>query len=127
MADTVQSISDIEFGATLPTFDPDTSIDNIKRFGKYVGWGTGRFTSHEIARMEGFPGAIVPGVLSQGYLGAMIHRWAPTAQIVNIDTVFRAPVLADQAHQITGVVTNIDEDEKTVENGYHDRQRRPGN
>ncbi len=115
MADTVQTIEDVEFGSTLPRFDPDTSLDNIKRFGKHVGWGTGRFTSHEIARKEGFPGAIVPGVLSQGFLGAMIHRWAPTAQIVVIDTVFRAPVLVDQPHQITGEVTNIDEEENIVE------------
>lgn len=115
VAEVIQSIADVEFGETLPAFDPDTSLDNIKRFGKHVGWGTGRFTSHEIARKEGFPGAIVPGVLSQGFLGAMIHRWAPTAQIVVIDTVFRAPVLVDQPHKITGVVTNIEEDENTVE------------
>lgn len=115
MSEVIQSIADVEFGETLPAFDPDTSLDNIKRFGQHVGWGTGRFTSHEIARKEGFPGAIVPGVLSQGFLGAMIHRWAPTAQIVVIDTVFRAPVLVDQPHKITGVVTNIDEDENTVE------------
>ena len=30
-------------------------------------------------------------------------------------TVFRAPVLADDEHQITGVVTDIDEDEHLVE------------
>lgn len=115
VADTVNSLADVEFGETLPAFDPDTSLDNIKRFGRHVGWGTGRFTDHDIARKEGFPGAIVPGVLSQGFLGAMIHRWAPSAQIVVIDTVFRAPVLVDHPHKITGVVTNIDEDEQTVE------------
>ena len=29
--------------------------------------------------------------------------------------MFRAPVLVDQPHKITGVVTDIDEDELTVE------------
>lgn len=112
---TVGAIADVEFGGELPTFAPDTSIDATRRFGQYVGWNTPRFTDHEGARKEGLPGAIVPGVMSQGFLGAMIHRWAPVAEIISIDTVFRAPVLVDQPHKITGVVTDIDEDELTVE------------
>lgn len=115
MVDTVSKVSEVEFGGELPSFEPDTSIDNMRRFGAYVGWDSPRFTDHEGARKEGLPGAIVPGVMSQGFLGAMIHRWAPDADIITIDTVFRAPVLVDQAHKITGVVTDIDEDACTVE------------
>ena len=115
MSETVTSVGDVEFGAELPTFAPDTSLENVKRFGKFVGWGGPRFTDHEAARKEGFPGALVPGVMSQGFLGAMIHRWAPTAEIVAIDTVFRAPVLVDQPHQIVGVVTDVDEEAGSVE------------
>ena len=113
--ETVATIDDVEFGTELPTFTPDTGLDNVKRFGDQVGWGGGRFTDHEVARKEGFPGAIVPGVMSQGYLGAMIHRWAPRSEIVAIDTVFRAPVLVDHPHRIVGVVTDVDQDEGTVE------------
>ena len=115
MSETVTSVGDVEFGAELPTFAPDTSLENVKRFGKFVGWAGPRFTDHEAARKEGFPGALVPGVMSQGFLGAMIHRWAPTAEIVAIDTVFRAPVLVDQPHQIVGVVTDVDEEAESVE------------
>lgn len=115
MNETVSKISDVEFGIELPTFCPDTSLDNVKRFGKYVGWGGPRFTDHEAARKEGFPGALIPGVMSQGFLGAMVHRWAPGADIIAIDTVFRAPVLVDQPHKISGVVTDIDEAAGTVE------------
>jgi len=115
VSETVTSVGDVEFGAELPTFAPDTSLENVKRFGKFVGWAGPRFTDHEAARKEGFPGALVPGVMSQGFLGAMIHRWAPTAEIVAIDTVFRAPVLVDQPHQIVGVVTDVDEDAGSVE------------
>ena len=115
MSETVTSVGDVEFGAELPTFAPDTSLENVKRFGQFVGWGGPRFTDHEAARKEGFPGALVPGVMSQGFLGAMIHRWAPTAEIVAIDTVFRAPVLVDQPHQIVGVVTDVDEEAGSVE------------
>jgi len=111
----VDKLSEVEFGEELPAFNPDTGIENVKRFGEHLGWSGPRFTDHEAARAEGFPGALVPGVLSQGFLGAMIHRWAPNAVIIAIDTVFRAPVLVDQEHQITGVVTDIDSDSGTVE------------
>ena len=115
MSEVVATLGEVEFGVQLPAFSPDTSIDNIRRFGEHVGWGGPRFTDHEAARREGFPGALVPGVMSQGFLGAMIHRWAPAAEIVAIDTVFRAPVLADKPHSIAGVVTDIDEEAGTVE------------
>ena len=115
MSDTVRNIADVEFGAELPAFAPDTGLDNVKRFGKHVGWDGPRFTDHEAAREEGFPGALVPGVMSQGFLGAMIHRWAPAAEIVEIDTVFRAPVLVDQPHSIVGVVTDVDAETGTAE------------
>ncbi len=115
MSETVTIVSDVEFGAEIPTFAPDTSLENVKRFGKFVGWGGPRFTDHEAARKEGFPGALVPGVMSQGFLGAMIHRWAPSSEIVAIDTVFRAPVLVDEPHQIVGVVTDVDEEAGCVE------------
>ena len=58
---------------------------------------------------------MVPGVLSQGYLVAMIHNWAPAAEVRKVDTVFRAPVIADETHTITGVVTDIDTDNGLVE------------
>ena len=65
--------------------------------------------------MSWLPGALVPGIMSQGFLAAMIHRWAPEAQIENVDTVFRAPVIVDESYTISGVVTDIDEDTGKVE------------
>lgn len=115
VSDVVRTIADVEFGAELPAFAPDTGLANVRRFGEHVGWDGPRFTDHAAARKEGFPGALVPGVMSQGFLGAMIHRWAPAAEILEIDTVFRAPVLVDQPHSIVGVVTDVDEDAGTVE------------
>ncbi len=111
----VQKLADVEFGETLPVFQPDTSLANVKRFGEASGWNGARFTDHEHAKKEGFPGALVPGIMSQGFLAAMIHRWAPTAEIRNVDTIFRAPVIVDVVHQISGVVTDIDEEAGLVE------------
>ena len=53
--------------------------------------------------------------MSQGFLAAMIHRWAPDANVLNVDTIFRAPVVVDETYHIGGVVTDIDEDSGNVE------------
>jgi acyl dehydratase len=111
----ISSIGDVSFGEELPAFVPDTSLDTGRKFADLVGFDGGRFNDHEAARKEGFPGAIIAGVLCQGYLLAMIHAWAPDAQITNVDTVFRAPVVADEPHTITGVVTDINEEDGMVE------------
>ena len=111
----VKTIEDVEFGVELPVFEPDTSLDNVGAFARAVGWGGARFESHEGAREEGFPGALVPGIMSQGFLSAMIHHWAPSAEVRLVDTVFRAPCIVDQTYNINGVVTDIDEDTGEVE------------
>ncbi len=111
----ISKISEVEFGAELPVFKPDTGMDNVRRFATAAGWNGPRFTDHEAARKEGLPGALVPGIMSQGFLAAMIHRWAPEAAIENVDTVFRAPVLVDESYHINGVVTDVDEDTGLVE------------
>jgi hypothetical protein len=45
----------------------------------------------------------------------MIHRWSPAAEVLHIDTVFRAPLLADEPCSLSAVVTDIDEDEGIAE------------
>lgn len=109
------SIKDVEFGEELPAFEPDTKLENVRRFVVAAGWNGPRFTDHEAAKKEGLPGALVPGIMSQGFLIAMIHRWAPEAKIVIIDTIFRAPLIVDQKCNITGTVTDVDEDNSRVE------------
>jgi acyl dehydratase len=112
---TVHNLADVEFGTQLPVFEPDTSLANVRRFAIAAGWNRPRFTDHAKARAEGLPGALVPGIMSQGFLAAMIHRWAPDAEIINVDTVFRAPVIVDERYSIGGVVTDIDDEAGTVE------------
>ena len=112
---TIEKLSEIEFGETLPSFTPDTSLENVTKFVLAAGWDSPRFTNHEAARAQGLPAALVPGIMSQGFLSAMIHRWAPNAEIKKIDTVFRAPCLVDNIYKINGVVTDIDTDNGTVE------------
>ncbi len=106
----IETIADVEFGAELEPFQPDTSLAATGAFADAVGWGGGgRFKDHERARKEGLPGALVPGIMTMGFLTSMIHRWSPVAKVEHIDTVFRAPVLADQPCTITAVVTDVNE------------------
>jgi len=113
---TISTIEDVEFGAELPAFEPDTSLAHVRAFARAVGWGAGgRFTSHDLARKEGLPGALVPGIMAMGFLTTMIHRWSPVAQVERIDTVFRAPLIADEPCSLSAVVTDMNTDNGTVE------------
>ena len=113
----VQTIHDVTFGEELPTFEPDTSLSVTSAFAAAVGWGdgNGRFSDHERARKQGLPGALVPGIMGMGFLTTTVHQWCPAAHVEHIDTVFRAPMLADEPCIIGAVVTDIDEDDGLVE------------
>jgi acyl dehydratase len=116
MADsTDKSFQDVEFGEELPAIQPDISLDNVKLFAQSALMLASRFTDHEAARKTGLPGAIVPGIMSQGILVALIHRWAPNARILNVDTIFRAPLIVDTKPTASGVVTDIDDESKVIE------------
>lgn len=110
-----KSFNDVEFGEDLPTIQPDVSMPNVKVFAKAAKMEAGRFIDHEDARKNGLPGAIVPGIMSQGILVALIHQWAPNAEILNVDTIFRATLLVDSQPTASGVVTDIDEETKVIE------------
>ena len=112
---TIERYEDIGFGDELPEFHPDIAMPTVVRFTEATGMRFGRFTDHEEARKSGLPGAIVPGIMSQGILAAMIHRWAPTATILKIDTIFRAPLVVDSRPLGRGVVTDMDDETRIVE------------
>jgi acyl dehydratase len=110
-----RAYEDVEFGEELPAFQPDVSLANVRRFTGAAGMTFPRFHDHEAARKEGLPGAIVPGIMSQGILAALVHRWAPGARVTRIDTVFRSPILVDSKPRATGVVTDKNDAERTFE------------
>lgn len=105
----------VEFGEDLPEFAPDVSLANVIRFAQAASMMAGRFTDHDEARAAGLPGAIVPGIMSQGILVAMIHRWAPNATVESVDTIFRAPLLVDSQPVASAVVTDLDEAARRIE------------
>ncbi len=112
---TVERYEDVSFGDELPEYITDVSMPTVVRFTDAALMNFGRFTNHEEARASGLPGAIVPGIMSQGILVALIHRWAPGAEVVSIDTIFRAPLIVDSEPTCRGVVTDMNDDECVVE------------
>ena len=104
----------LEFGEEF-AFRPDVSMATVRRFAKAAQMDFHRFTDHERARKDGLPGAIVPGVMSQGLLAAAVHRFAPGCRLRKIDPVFRAPVVVDSAPVGRGVVTHVDDGAGTAE------------
>ena len=110
-----KNLQDVEFGEELPAYVPDTTLKRSAEFASIVGWEGARFSDHEKAKKEGLAGAMVPGILNQAYFSAMIHKWAPNATLLSIDTIFRAPVMADQAYSMQATVTDIDENAGIIE------------
>jgi len=98
-----------EFEITL-----DVSLKRVRRFTHAANMTFGRFTDHEAAKKEGLPGAIVPGIMSQGILVAAIHEWARGCEIRDIDTVFRAPIQVDSRPTVRVVATDLDAAARTV-------------
>lgn len=111
----VKSFADVEFGEELPAFTPDVRMPTVRRFTDAAHMSWARFNDHEEARKQGLPGAIVPGIMSQGILAAMVDNWAPGCRILKIDTIFRAALLVDSKPKCSGVVTDMDEESGTVE------------
>jgi acyl dehydratase len=107
--------ADVAFGQELPEHAPDVGLEAVKRFVRTARMDFSRFTDHEAARREGLPGAIVPGIMSQGILAAMVHAWAPEARIRVLDTTFRAPLLVGSKPVCRGVVTHLDAATRVVE------------
>lgn len=114
MTDTLR-FDDIELGDDLPVEHPDLSLPAVTRFTEGSEMRFPRFLDHEAARAEGLPGALVPGLMSQGFLLALLHRWAPGSTVHKIDTVFRGPLVIETEATVSGAVTDIDEDAGTVE------------
>ena len=110
-----RSFEGVEIGDELPETKPDVSMDKVRAFCRAAGNTFGRFTDHEVARKEGLPSAIVPGIMSQALLAAIVHRWAPGSRIEKIDTVFRAPIPVDSQPLCRAVVTDLDAENHTIE------------
>ena len=103
-------IEDVEIGDELPEEHPDVELETVRRFVRAAEMDFPRFTDHEAARAEGLPGAVIPGIMSQAQIAAMIHRWATGCTIVSLDTVFRNSMVVGTPVVCRGAVTDVGDD-----------------
>ena len=67
----------------------------------------GRFVDPEVAKAQGFPRPIVPGVMSGAMLTRVVTDWMGSlGRIVSMDISFRRPVLHDDQLRCVAVVTD---------------------
>lgn len=107
--------AEVELGDDLPETHPDVSLERVRKFVVAADLNFPRFTDHEAARKEGLPGALVPGIMSQGLLAAMIHAWAPGSRIRKLDTVFRTPMIVGSHPTCKGAITDTDDEQRVIE------------
>ena len=100
--------NNVDMGDELPTIEITPTTDQVNQF--LVAWGNrtgmGRFSSPEDAKKEGFPDAIVPGIMSMAILSKLLTEWSDNVSIKTIDVVFRQPVLHNRSIYAKGMITD---------------------
>jgi len=110
-------LEDIEVGNEFvahqqPTTEHVISFLNNGHSGRPANAMNGRFTDPEVAKAQGFPKPIVPGVMSAAMLTRVVTDWmGPMGRIVSLDVSFRRPVLHDDNLRCVALVTDIIGDE----------------
>lgn len=103
-------IEDVELGDALPTLSFQPTTPEVIRFCQlWNNPGPNRFTDPEIAKRDGVPGPIVPGVMSMGFMTQAFTRWASNVQVRKLDVVFRQFIVHDRPIQVVAVVTDKDD------------------
>ena len=106
---------DIEEGDEITPMDMLLTKDRVRCYAAAANMNYPRFTDDEGARAEGFPGIMMPGVMSMGLFATMINRWNTAAEIIRIGTSFRSPVFPDCNIHLRGAVTQKNDDDQTAD------------
>ena len=109
MADEVY-FDDVDLGDEVGPIERIVTDDQVIEFTQVWGREEGptRFTSPEKARSEGLPEAIVPGAMNIAIMSQLITGWSPGVRLVNLDVVFRSPVLHNRPLTLKGMITDKD-------------------
>lgn len=97
-----------------PTTEHVISFLNNGHSGRPANAMNGRFVDPEVAKAQGFPRPIVPGVMSAAMLTRVVTDWmGPMGRIVSLDVSFRRPVMHDDQLRCVALVTDIIGDEES--------------
>lgn len=89
--------------------------DQVRAYARASDIYFPRFTDDEGARREGLPGMITPGNMSMGLIASYLERWAGPRTLCRLGTTFRGLLLPDATIRICGVVTQRNQEARTVE------------
>ena len=103
-------LADVRPGLALPTLTkPPISTRQLVQYagasGDYNPLHTDEVYTTKIA---GYPSVFAHGMLSMGFFGELVARWAGAANIVRISTRFKAVTLPGDVVTVEGVVTEVD-------------------
>jgi acyl dehydratase len=105
----------VEEGDELPHEDVFLSKDAVRAYANASRINFPRFVDDEGARREGLPGMIAPGNMSMGLLASRLERWAGPGSLRRLGTTFRGLVLPDRTIRLCAVVTQKDDEARSVE------------
>lgn len=121
----------VEMGDELSPVEKEVTDQMVLDFCQVwgSGGGVGLFTDHEVARKEGLPQAILPGIMSMSYIAQFLAGWADGGLVKKLDVVFRQPVVHPQTISLVGVITDknqVDGENQVecdvyIQNGHGDR------
>lgn len=109
------SFEDLEPGDELSPVTIELGADFVREHALAMDMGAARFTDDAGAKQEGLPGQITPGNMSLGLLSRTLLGWLDGARLQRIGTTFRGLALAGQAATIQAMITEKEEDARTVE------------
>jgi len=105
----------VEEGDELPHEDVFLSKDAVRAYANASRISFPRFVDDEGARREGLPGMIAPGNMSMGLLASRLERWAGPGSLRRLGTTFRGLVLPGRTIRLCAVVTQKDDEARSVE------------
>ncbi len=100
---------DVEPGYELTPLIKEPTREHLDAFTKVWGTSTGRFTSDEAARAEGFTGVILPGNMNMAFLAQLLTEWAGSAgKLKRLEVDFRRWVQPGDRLTCVGLVTDTE-------------------
>ena len=107
-----QDFDDIDLGDEIGPWETALPDDDVEEFCVLWGQGPGptQFTSDDVARGNGLPGAVIPGIMQMGLMARLITDWFDAVVLKNLDIIFRQPLMHNRTVKLRGIVTDKRED-----------------